>query len=328
MFEPVIDHSLYPKNQFNILSLQSLVQGFLLNGKCEGKASTTTHTYEEFLGRFIWFCRQQNYPSDPQKLTPWHIRGFLNYVSSEPVRWNGTSISSRSPVTLSTVNHYYRVLHTFFGWLEKENLIQVNPLANIKKPKCEQRMVQALPPQELRIIFEQCKTRSKVNHRNKTILLTFLDSGLRVSELANLNISDVNMDSGAIIVNQGKGNKQRVVRIGNVTRKALWRYVTLFRKGDSEKLFLSDDGRPLQSNTIQLMVKRLGYKAGLKHVHVHRLRHTFAISFLRAGGDVFTLKYLLGHSSLGIVQTYLKSLGAEDALKAHQRFSPVDHLKL
>jgi len=93
-------------------------------------------------------------------------------------------------------------------------------------------------------------------------------------------------------------------------------------------LFLTKTSEPLVADAIKLIVRRLGKEAGISGVHIHQLRHTFAISFLRAGGDVFSLQYLLGHSTLVMTQRYLQSLNAEDAMKAHRRFSPLDSLGL
>ncbi len=84
--------------------------------------------------------------------------------------------------------------------------------------------------------------------------------------------------------------------MGNKAQKALWRYVTLCRPEISERLFLGRSGQPLNTVGLQTLIGRLGKKAGLK-IHPHKLRHTFAISYLRNGGDIFSLKYLLGHSS-------------------------------
>jgi integrase/recombinase XerD len=158
--------------------------------------------------------------------------------------------------------------------------------------------------------------------------MMFLDSGMRVSELANLNLDDVDMSSGSILIRHGKGGKERVVRIGATAQKALWRYVTIFRRGNTDRLFLNRSGSPLDTTGIKLMIRRLGKKAGVLGVHVYRLRHTFAISYLRNGGDIFSLKYLLGHPSLNMVQRYLGSLSADDAAQAHRRFSPVDNMKI
>ncbi len=113
--------------------------------------------------------------------------------------------------------------------------------------------------------------------------------------------------------------------MGAQAQKALWPYVTLYRKGNGERLFLNRSGKPLDVVGIKILVKHLGDKAGIK-VHPHKLRHTFAISFLRAGGDVFSLQYLLGHSTLSMTQRYLQSLNADDAINAHRKFSPLDNL--
>lgn len=157
------------------------------------------------------------------------------------------------------------------------------------------------------------------------ILSVFLDTGLRLSELINLTLNDVNVDDGSILVRHGKGGKPRVVRIGNKAQKALWKYVTLYRKGSSNRLFLNRNGEPFNFFGVSIFLKRLGDKAKVK-VHAHQLRHTFAISFLRAGGDVFSLQYLLGHSTLSMTQRYLQSLNANDAANAHKKFSPLDNL--
>jgi site-specific recombinase XerD len=127
-------------------------------------------------------------------------------------------------------------------------------------------------------------------------------------------------------VKHGKGGKHRVVRIGAIAQKALWLYITIHREENSDRLFLTRSGDSLESEGIQVMVRALGRRVGVPNVHVHRLRHTFAISLLRAGGDIFTLKYLLGLSSLTMVQDYLGSLNVDDAMNAHRRFSPLDNL--
>ena len=139
-------------------------------------------------------------------------------------------------------------------------------------------------------------------------------------------MDDVNKDDGSILVKHGKGGKQRIVRIGSTAQKSLWRYMTIYRKGNSNRLFLNRSGEPLELNGMKILFRRLGESAKVKF-HPHQLRHTFAISFLRAGGDVFSLQYLLGHSTLQMTQRYLQSLNANDAANAHKKFSPLDNMK-
>ena len=209
--------------------------------------------------------------------------------------------------------------------MQSEELLLDNPFNHLKTPRIDKRVVQALTPTEIERLFKECSGKSMMDVRNKAILSVFLDTGLRVSELANLLLEDLDVDTGSILVRHGKGGKQRVVRIGSKAQKALWKYVTIYRKSESDHLFVNRSGDPLDVQGIKIMIKRLGDKAKVK-VHPHKLRHTFAISFLRAGGDVFSLQYLLGHTSLQMTQRYLQSLNANDAMNAHKKFSPLDNL--
>jgi integrase/recombinase XerC len=308
------------------LDTESLIQGYILNCRCEGKSPKTISFYQGNLKRFLWYCREYNFPTNPADLMPLHFRQFLWYISSEDVRWGSRSSRSIRPAK-KAVAHYYHCLHIFFEWLTREGIIALNPLNRINKPKNEKRYIQALTTEEIKTLLNNCPAKSVTGYRNRTILMMLIDSGMRVSELASLRLSDVEINSGSILIRNGKGNKQRTVRIGAVVQKSLWRYLTLFRKGNKDNLFLTSTGQPLEADAIKLLIRRLGKRAGISGVHVHRLRHTFAISFLRAGGDIFSLKYLLGHNSLTMVENYLRSLDAEDAARAHQRYSPLDNMK-
>ena len=326
MLEKIVGLSL--QNYAVTTSLESLVQGYILNCKCENKSPATIDTYHRFLKCFLWYCRACCYPDSPNKITPNNIRQFLLYLASESNRWGIDNPSSRSPACQATVNHYYRVLCTFFNWLKDEDLITENPVSRIKTPKIESKVVKALSPKEAEALLNQCSSKTCLSVRNRAVLMMLLDTGIRVSEISNLQVSDIDLKTGSFLVRRGKGGKQRVVRIGVKAQKALWRYLTGYKHGESEYLFLNRSGGRLNDNAIKRMVRQLGKKANIENVHVHRLRHTFAISFLRAGGDVFSLKYLMGHSTLYMTQRYLKSLSAEDAIKAHKRFSPLDNMEV
>lgn len=119
------------------------------------------------------------------------------------------------------------------------------------------------------------------------------------------------------------------MRIGKVAQKALWRYLMYRGENNQQKLWLSEKGKPLQVPGIQSSVDRLKKRAGVSEEGcVHRFRHTFALSFLRADRNPFNLQYLLGHSSLDMVRHYTATLGMEDALNAREKASPADLLAL
>jgi site-specific recombinase XerD len=305
--------------------LKSLIQGYILNCKCEGKSTATLSIYATVLRNFSWYCTKNEYPVI-QRLTAIHIRHFLWYLASESNRWGSNNAAAKKPASLTTIHDYYRALKTFFNWLERDQLIFDNPFNYIKPPKTDRKVIEALTSFEINRLFSGCSGNNSLDIRNKAILSLFLDTGLRVSELANLTLEDIDMDSGAILIRHGKGGKQRIVHIGSRAQKALWKYITIYRRTESKRLFINRNGEPLDVIGVKALMKRLGDRAVVK-VHPHKLRHTFAISYLRAGGDVFSLQYLLGHTTLQMTQRYLQSLNAEDAVAAHRKFSPLDNLK-
>jgi len=155
-----------------------------------------------------------------------------------------------------------------------------------------------------------------------------LDTGLRVSEIASIKHDDLDTERGWIKV-KGKGATERVVRIGVAAQKALWRYLVHRPSNGKTELWLTEEGTPLQSDGIQIMIRRLKERAGVRsRGNCHRFRHTFALNFLRADRNPFNLQYLLGHSDLRMVRHYTATLGMEDALEAHKKASPADLMQL
>jgi len=323
MAKPFVDHLTF-ENSVAVTDLDSLAKGYILGCRCEGKSPKTIAIYETVLRNFLWLCREHGYPQQPQRITAAHIREFLGYLSSEN-RWGAKGTAARKPASKTTVADYYRALRTFFSWLEREGLIPESPFKNLKNPKVDKKVIKALTPDEVKRLLKVCSGKTALDARNKAIVCILLDCGLRVSELASLTLDDVSPDTGVITVRYGKGGKQRLVHMGEQTQKVLWRYVSIFRRGKSDQLFLNRSGEPLDVDGVKILIRRLGDAAVVK-VHPHKLRHTFAITFLRAGGDVFSLQYLLGHSTLTMTQRYLQSLNADDAINSHRKFSPLDNL--
>ncbi len=145
----------------------------------------------------------------------------------------------------------------------------------------------------------------------------------RLSELANLQLSDINVERGIIKV-IGKGNKERYVRIGLKTQKALWNYLTR-RNSEVDFIWISRENQPLTATGIAQMVRNLGKSLSLS-LSPHKLRHSFAIRFLRNGANPFELQIALGHSTLEMTRRYIQALGFEDVFKRHVLASPVDRL--
>jgi site-specific recombinase XerD len=315
-------------------SLRSLVNGFVLTKQTEGKSPRTVEFYSENLKRFLWYASKQDWPDDIRMLTEWHIREFLGYLANEKCRWglegNGSE-TSQNKASHTTVHHYFVVLANFFGWVVREGFLSESPTAKIKIAKPKEKVIKPYTQEEVIRMLAVCDKDYERNarflgSRNKAIVLVLLDAGVRLSELLGMTLEDINTSNGNIRV-VGKGSRERVVRIGKVAQKALWRY--LMHRPDSSKaeLWLNEEKGPLSCGGVQCLVRRLKERAGINGSgSVHRFRHTFALNFLRVDKNVFNLQYLLGHSELEMVRRYTATLGMEDALKAHEKASPADML--
>ena len=317
-------------------SLKSLVSGFVLTKQTEGKSPRTVEFYSENLKRFLWYAQKQGWTDDIRMLTAWQIREFLGYVANEECRWglegNGSE-SSHVKVSHTTVHHYFVVLANFFGWVVREGFLKESPTARIKVAKPKVKVIKPYTLEEISKMLAVCDHDYEHNakflgSRNKAIVLVLLDTGVRLSELLGMTLEDINTSNGNILVT-GKGNKERVVRVGKVTQKSLWRYLMHRPQDTMRELWLSEEGKRLHCVGVQSLVQRLKERAGvIGDGSVHRFRHTFALNFLRSDKNVFNLQYLLGHSQLEMVRRYTATLGMEDALKAHEKASPADTMGL
>lgn len=288
--------------------LASQLNIFLLSCRVEGLAPATLKAYQYQLGRFVKFCLEAK-----EKDTTQQIRLFLLKL-----RETNNSIS---------VSDYYKSIKRFFNWLVEEGLIEKSPMQNIKPPKKEGKIIRPFSQQDIDNLLLLCPSNRFLDLRNKAIILMFLDTGLRLSELAGIQIKDVDFDRETIKV-MGKGARERVVRIGKTTQKALLRYL-LNRQDDYPCLWVTEERRPLSVAGVQVAIKKLCYRAGITDAKCgpHTFRHTFGTQALRNKADIREVQSLLGHSTLKTTLTYVQTVQSEDAIKSHRQFSPVDNMK-
>ena len=154
------------------------------------------------------------------------------------------------------------------------------------------------------------------------------ETGIRASELCNLSMSDYNQKQGRLHIRHGKGDKERVVFISDTCKRHLWRYLaTRPEAKPADPLFATGNNTHMERDTLFKMVRSTAERAGVHHAFIHKFRHTFAINFLRNGGNVIELQSMLGHERLDTIRIYVK-LAEVDLANAQRRASVADNWRL
>ncbi len=202
-------------------------------------------------------------------------------------------------------------LKSFFNYLVFEDYRNDNPMDLIESPKIGRKLPDTLSEEEINALIRAIDLSKPEGERNRAMLETLYGCGLRVSELINLLISDLYFDEDFIKVT-GKGNKQRFVPIGEITKK----YITIYRKevrvhqsvqkGSGDILFLNRRGKQLTRAMIFTIIKQLAEKIGLKkNISPHTFRHSFATHLLKNGADLRAIQQMLGHESITTTEVYM-----------------------
>ena len=215
-----------------------------------------------------------------------------------------------------SINCYLRCINAYFRWLHQEHNREMLKIPRLKE---EQKILATLTPEHVNRLL-QFRPKGRNLMRAHTLTLLLLDTGLRVSEALGLNWDHVDLDNLVLRV-LGKGGKHRVVPISFEGRKLLYRWRQ--QPGKSEWVFPTLSGIITRQRNVGRDMKLLGQRVGISGVRFspHTMRHTFAVSYLRAGGNVLYLQRILGHSSLEMTNRYTRSLGIEDLQAVHSRLS-------
>lgn len=318
------------------ISVRRTVETWAADGAAQGFSPRTQGDREDIFRRFFWWLEhEEKLPggadADLSLLTSELLRRFFAYCRAphSTGRFGSDRDSARHAAKPSTVHRYYRELRAFLNFCVAEECLRESPLRNVKAPRLTSDQVQPLSPTQVEALLHAV-AHTDTPDRNRAILLALLDTGLRVSELCALRVGDLAADEIRVV---GKGGKARTVYLGCAARRALNRYVRKARRGadDSDPLFVGEGGRlrgsALGASGIRQMLGEAARLAGVQGVRVspHTLRHTFAIQFLRGGGNLFELQRLMGHTDLTILRRYV-ALAESDLAAAHRRASPIDRM--
>jgi site-specific recombinase XerD len=304
------------------LTFSEAVAGFTLNLKAR---HLSEHTVADYLNTFRKFADYLKQDLPLSKITHTQIEGFL----------------AAQTVSKKTCLNYHTGLAALWTWAVKFHYAAEHIVHQVEPPDPEKRVIVPFTEDDVKRILDAlvytrtyCRPGKRASRhklkdadRNKAIVLLLLDTGMRASEICGLKIADMDLRN-YYIKPFGKGDKERIIPFSARTGQAVFKYLVT-RKSEpvNNPLFVTSQGRAMDRGQLLKLLVAAGKRAGVQDTHPHRFRHTFAITYLRNGGDAYTLQRMLGHTSMDMVRTYL-DLANTDLQRGHRIASPVDNWKL
>jgi integrase/recombinase XerD len=305
---------------------ETAIDGYWL----EKRKQFSTATVADYSGTFRRFADYHGADLPPvEHIGALHVRTYLNYLKDK-------NLSDK------TILNAWIALSSLWTWLEQELGLPHIIRGRVARPKYRRPAIQPYTKAELNamlnVVGKNAAWTSKhgkhvtearsTAHRDRTLLLILVDTGIRATELCDLTIADYEPKAGRLHVRHGKGNKSRHLWLGDTARKALWRY--LADRTDAkptDPLIATRTNTALDRNNLRRLIGRCARRAGINGANVHKFRHTFAINFLRNGGSTLELQRLLGHENIQTLQIYV-ILADADLQAAQRRASPADNWDL
>lgn len=255
-------------------------------------------------------------------LLPAAIYRFTDHLKTGD-RYDQYKVGARSSYT---VRGYTQVIKGFLAWAAEEELISAKVGAKVEMPRVEKKLIRTFSREQYHILGVACANEMLpwLMHRDRAILAVLLDTGIRASELCTMTVRDVHLEdrTDPHLIVYGKGRKERAVGpLGRESELVLRRYLARHRpEVSAPQVFVSRTFEPLTPSGLDQLLYRLRRWAGPERfpgirLSAHTFRHTYAVNFLRAGGSIYDLSVLLGHSSVVVTQRYLEDYQQSDARK-------------
>ena len=276
----------------NVFILNDIKEYIVFISQVKNLSENTSKSYERDLKKLHLFLLDLN------------ISEYSQISAETCSAWVGSLYSQNN--NPKSIQRHLSSAKGFFRFLKKNNLIESSPFELISAPKSSSTLPEVLSPEDVEQLLN-FKPTNMIEIRDMAIIELMYSSGLRVSETANINISDFEENKTFLRV-LGKGSKTRLVPMGRFAITAINNWLMEREKilNNTDALFLNSKGTRLTVRSIQLRLKKMAVKQGLPPIHPHMLRHSFATHMLESSGDLRTIQELLGHSSLSTTQIYTK----------------------
>ena len=276
----------------NVFIINDIKEYIVFISQVKNLSENTSKSYERDLKKLHLFLSDLN------------ISEYSQISAETCSAWVGSLYSQNN--NPKSIQRHLSSAKGFFRFLKKNNLIESSPFELISAPKSSSILPEVLSPEDVEQLLN-FKPTNMIEIRDMAIIELMYSSGLRVSETANINISDFEENKTFLRV-LGKGSKTRLVPMGRFAITAINNWLMEREKilNNTDALFLNSKGARLTVRSIQLRLKKMAVKQGLPPIHPHMLRHSFATHMLESSGDLRTIQELLGHSSLSTTQIYTK----------------------
>jgi len=271
----------------------------------KGLSKNTIKAYEVDIERFIHWLKQDK-KSDYLNAKEVEINTYISYLFKLRLK-------------SSSINRNISSIKVFYLFLMKKNMLKVSPIAEVVTPKQEKYLPISMSESEVEILLKSPNTKIKIEKRDKAMIEMLYATGMRISELVNLKITNVDMQRCVVKV-LGKGSKERLIPFGETASEALNHYMKDRQSLASKEIFLSNRGTKMSRQAFWSRIKVYLAREGLKDsISPHTLRHAFATHLLNRGADLRSVQLLLGHSDLSTTQiyTHIAKQRLSEVLKKH-----------
>lgn len=273
-------------------------------------SNETIASYHNDLVKYAAYLKENGFDLNEMKRK--EIMEYINYLK-------------KSKLSNSSINHNISVLKSFYKFLVIEEYFVTDPTMYLESPKLRKTLPQVLSYEEVQKLLD-IDLVDHYSYRNKAMLELMYATGLRVSELVNLKVNDIDLEMD-LVRTMGKGNKERIIPLGEYAaiyvKEYLYHYRNnLLKKQNTDYLFLNNRGTRYSRQSFYKLVKELALKKGIQtEFSPHTLRHSFATHLLDRGADIVSIKEMLGHSSLSTTQIYTH-ISNQKQKEEYQKFHP------
>jgi len=297
------------------------------------------YTLEELIEIFIDDCSVRNLREHTLKFYRNELATFIRSleaqgvdltianITTEVIKRNVILHMKENGIKPVSINTRLRAIRSFFNFLYKQRYIRRNPMEQVEMLRHRKEVIETLTVAQINKLLNACNLRTFIGVRDYTIIMLFVETGVRVNELIGIKIEDLNLPGGVIRIRNAKSYRERLVPIQAKMKDQIRKYLKIRGQTIADELFVTLDGTAISKRQVQSRITTCARKAKITGVRVscHTLRHTFAKLCVMNGANAFQLQAILGHTTLEMTKVYV-NLFSNEVADGHKQFSPLKNI--